>query len=110
MSLKHFMVRLKEARELRAWSQTELAEKAGTHASSIAHYENGSRKPSFDAIRRLADCLEVTTDFLLGRVDHPGLLGGDSVLAELGALTGEDRELAKDFLKLLAARRASQTR
>jgi transcriptional regulator with XRE-family HTH domain len=104
--VKLFQSRLQQARELRAWSQAELAQRAGTHESSIAHYENGSRKPSFDAIGRLADCLDVTTDFLLGRVEHPGLLGSDPLVAELVSLTGEDRELAKDFLKLLAARRA----
>ena len=105
-----FMVRLKQARELRAWSQSELARKAMTHESSIAHYETGSRKPSFDAICRLADCLDVTTDFLLGRVDSPNQMGGDELLTMLATLSGEERELARDFLKLLAARRAARSR
>ena len=73
--------------------------------SSIAHFEAGSRKPSFDTLRRLATALEVTTDYLLGRVDDPGLAeAGDPLYRDVGRLTGEDRELAKDFLKMLADR------
>ncbi len=73
--------------------------------SSIAHFESGSRKPSFDTLRRLANALEVTTDFLLGRVDDPTLAeSGDPLFRDVGKLTGHDRELAKDFLKMLASR------
>ena len=45
-------------------------------ASSIAHFETGTRKPSFESLRRLAIALEITTDYLLGRVDSPDLAAG----------------------------------
>jgi transcriptional regulator with XRE-family HTH domain len=101
-----FKERLRTAREqLRKWSQSELAEKAGLPPSSIAHFEAGARKPSFDTLRKLANALEVTTDYLLGRVDRPGLAeAGDPLYRDVGKLTGHDRELAKDFLKMLAQR------
>jgi transcriptional regulator with XRE-family HTH domain len=100
-----FQERLKAARDLRKWSQGDLASRAGMPPSSIAHFESGSRKPSFDTLRRLANSLEVTTDYLLGRVDDPGLAeAGDPLFRDVGKLTGGDRELAKDFLKMLAAR------
>jgi transcriptional regulator with XRE-family HTH domain len=100
-----FQERLRAARELRKWSQGELAEKAGMPPSSIAHFESGSRKPSFDTLRRLANALEVTTDYLLGRVDEPTLAqAADPLFRDVGKLTGNDRELAKDFLKMLAER------
>jgi len=73
--------------------------------TSIAHFEGGSRKPSFDTLRRLAIALEVTTDYLLGRVNEPNLAeAGDPLFRDVGKLTGQDRELAKDFLKMLAER------
>jgi transcriptional regulator with XRE-family HTH domain len=99
-----FKERLKIAREkLRQWSQSELAGRAGLPPSSIAHFESGSRKPSFDTLRRLANALEVTTDYLLGRVDNPGLAeAGDPLYRDVGKLTGRDREIAKDFLEMLA--------
>jgi transcriptional regulator with XRE-family HTH domain len=101
-----FQERLRIAREqLRKWSQSELAGRAGMPPSSIAHFETGSRKPSFDTLRKLANALEVTTDYLLGRVDDPGLAeAGDPLYRDVGMLTGHDRELAKDFLKMLAER------
>jgi len=100
-----FKERLKTARDLRKWSQSDLASRAGMPPSSIAHFETGSRKPSFDTLRRLANALEVTTDYLLGRVDDPGLAeAGDPLFRDIGKLTGSDRELAKDFLKMLTER------
>lgn len=100
-----FRERVKTARELRKWSQIDLAGRAGLPPSSIAHFEAGSRKPSFDTLRRLANALEVTTDYLLGRVNEPGLAeAGDPLFRDVGKLTGRDRELAKDFLQMLAER------
>jgi len=101
-----FKERLKTAREqFRKWSQSDLAARAGLPPSSIAHFETGSRKPSFDTLRRLANALEVTTDYLLGRVDDPALAeAGDPLYRDVGKLTGHDREIAKDFLKMLAER------
>jgi transcriptional regulator with XRE-family HTH domain len=75
--------------------------------SSIAHFETGSRKPSFDTLKKLANALEVTTDYLLGRVDDPSMAeAGDPLYRDVGKLTGHDRELAKDFLKMLAERKS----
>jgi transcriptional regulator with XRE-family HTH domain len=101
-----FMERLRTAREtLRKWSQSELANRAGLPPSSIAHFETGARKPSFDTLKRLATALEVTTDYLLGRADDPGLAeAGDPLYRDVGKLTGHDREIARDFLKMLAER------
>jgi transcriptional regulator with XRE-family HTH domain len=100
-----FKERLRAARELRGYSQGVLAERAKMPPTSIAHFEGGSRKPSFDTLRRLANALEVTTDYLLGRVDQPQLAeAGDPLFRDVGKLTGRDRQLAKDFLQMLARR------
>lgn len=100
-----FRNRLKDARDLRDWNQSDLAKAAGMPPSSIAHFESGSRKPSFDTMRRLANALEVTTDYLLGRVDEPGLAeAGDPLYRDVGKLSGRDREIARDFLKMLSER------
>lgn len=104
-----FKERLKKAREIRGWNQSELGEKAGMPASSIAHFETGTRKPSFDSLRRLANALEMTTDFLLGRADSPDLAqAGDPLFRDIGKLSGDDREIAKTFLEALANRAAAK--
>jgi transcriptional regulator with XRE-family HTH domain len=104
-----FRERLKKAREVRGWSQAELGEKAAMPGSSIAHFETGTRKPSFESLRRMANALEITTDYLLGRVDSPDLAqAGDPLFRDIGKLSGDDREIAKGFLEMLAKRNAAK--
>jgi transcriptional regulator with XRE-family HTH domain len=100
-----FPDRLKAARELRKVSQSELAARAGLPPTSISHFEAGSRKPSFENLRRLAVALEVTTDFLLGLSAEPEMSASSDPLFRHGQnLSAQDRELADEFLKLLTNR------
>ena len=103
-----FSDRLKKARETRGWSQGELAGRAGTHESSIAHYENGSRKPSSGALARLADCLDVTTDYLLGRSKgHEAPEMRDPLFLQLTRIPAEDRQLGEALLRVLLNRHSA---
>ena len=98
-----FPGRLRAARENRRLSQGDLAGRAGLRPSAISHFETGTRKPSFDNLRRLADALEVTTDYLLGRVSEAKeLAGADRLHRHLDRLSADDRDIAEDFLKILA--------
>jgi transcriptional regulator with XRE-family HTH domain len=107
--LDQFPQRLRAARELRKLAQDELARKTGLQPSAISHFETGTRKPSFDNLRKLADALEVTTDYLLGRVAHIGEHGdADRLHRHLDKLSSDDRDLAEDLLKRLAQRAASR--
>lgn len=100
-----FLKRLKTARDLRDLSQSELAARSGLQASAISHFETGGRKPSFDNLKRLADALDVTTDFLLGRVDDPNALGAaDRLHRHIDQLSVSDKEFAEDMLEKLAER------
>jgi transcriptional regulator with XRE-family HTH domain len=102
-----FPRRLKSAREMRKLTQNELGQRANLPATSIAHFEAGSRKPSFDNLRKLATALEVTTDYLLGRVEKPSMdETGDVLFRDIGKLSAYDREIAAGFLKMLTDRAA----
>lgn len=57
--------RLKQLRQERGWSQADLATKVGTDPGQISRYENGKMTPSAEAVVRLAEVLDVTTDYLL---------------------------------------------
>ena len=100
-----FPARLRAAREKRGLTQGELAKRAGLQMSAISHFETGTRKPSFENLRRLADALDVTTDYLLGRTEE---FDGSAAAAKLhrhGAnLTATDLELTEQFIKLLEKR------
>lgn len=98
-----FKDRLRAAREMRGLSQVELAAKTGLPPSSIAHFEGGKRKPSFDNLRKLSDALAVTTDYLLGRTaDSTAAVEADPLYRHAAKLTESDRAIAARFLKMLA--------
>jgi transcriptional regulator with XRE-family HTH domain len=106
-----FPERLRIARTTRDLSQEALAERAKLQPSAISHFETGSRKPSFDNLRRLADALSVTTDYLIGRVDEMEAVSTDMATADrvhrhLNQLTGEDLDFAEHFLQSLAEKAA----
>lgn len=104
-----FPDRLRTAREYRGLSQSELAKRAELQPSAISHFETGARKPSFDNLRLLADTLDVTTDYLLGRVDEfKDLAGADKLHRHYSALQEGDRRFADDLITLLAKRAAEK--
>ena len=106
-----FPARLRAAREKRKLSQVDLASRTGLQASAISHFETATRKPSFDNLRRLADALDVTTDYLIGRVtDDQALAGADRLYRDLDSLTAADRDIAEDFLKMLAEKTSDRTK
>ncbi len=56
-----------DLREQKDWNQAALAELSGVSRVMIGKYERGEAIPSVDAAKRIADALEVTLDFLVGR-------------------------------------------
>jgi len=98
-----FPERLRAARDKRGLNQEELAGRAGLQPSAISHFETGKRKPSFDNLRRLADALDATTDYLLGRVSElTGLAGADRLHRNFDRLTSDDQDVAEGIMELLA--------
>lgn len=59
--------RVRELRIKRNMSQQELGNAIGVTKVSICGYENGIRIPNLEKLCKLADSLETTTDYLLGR-------------------------------------------
>src|SRR6266571_2843034 len=101
-----FPQRLQGLREKRGLSQEELAKRAGLQATAISHFETGTRKPSFHNLRRLADALETTVDYLMGRTNDPAAVvtEGDQLFRDFQNLTTEEREIARDLIASLAKR------
>ena len=101
-----FPKRLKEARENLRWTQSQLGTESGLPTSSIAQFETNARKPSFATLRSLATALQVTTDYLLGRVDEPNIVlnSGNALFRHLDNISGDDRKLLEDFAEMLANR------
>lgn len=50
--------------------QKDVAKYLNITTSAYGYYEQGKRKPDAEAIKRLADFFDVSTDYLLGRTEN----------------------------------------
>lgn len=62
--------RLREARTKRGITQLQLAEKAGITRWAISLYEHDRGYPQVLTLTYIADALDVSTDYLLGRSEY----------------------------------------
>ena len=106
-----FPRRIHDLRRQKNLSQTELAHEVGLHYTHIGRYERGESRPSADTLKRLADALGVTGDYLLegatteaakARFEDRDLL---QHFQEAEQLPREDKDLIKEFLGAFLMRR-----
>jgi len=102
-----FPQRLREARELRELSQADLAKKATLQPSAVSHFETGTRRPSFANLRRLADALAVSIDFLLGRSNSISGTAqtADVLYRDIEKLSARDREVVGAIARQMAEKK-----
>lgn len=62
------MKNLKVARDRKGLTQDQLAEKLNVSRVTVARYESGDRWPDQKTLVKIADTLDCSIDFLLGRV------------------------------------------
>lgn len=62
-----FNKRLREIRMMCHLTQQNMADAIGVALRTYQCYETGSRTPSYDLLVRIADVLDVSTDYLLCR-------------------------------------------
>jgi transcriptional regulator with XRE-family HTH domain len=65
MKKNGFSKRIRELRRQHNLSQTELGKIVGLHYTHISRYERGLSIPASDTLKRLAEGLGVTTDYLI---------------------------------------------
>ncbi len=101
-----FPRRLRAAREMRKLSQVDLAVRARLQQAAVSLYESGARRPSLRNLKGLAEALEVTTDYLVGRSESPAPLPSpdEPLFKDFERLTTADRELARQLVAQLARR------
>ena len=62
--------RIKPILEKQGMTQRDLAYKIGVTEVSISRYISGERMPKANIVVYIADALNTTTDYLLGRTDE----------------------------------------
>ena len=64
--------KLKDLREARGWSQSELARQARVRQALLSELESGRKADSTGSVlRRLAEALKVSVDYLLWKSNDP---------------------------------------
>ncbi|MDK9711784.1 helix-turn-helix domain-containing protein [Acidaminobacter sp.] len=107
-----FGTRLKIARKDKKMTQKQLAGLLGVEQSTISNYEKNFRFPVASALADLADQLEVSVDYLLGRSDFQESYSTPEASSEVsGSLLSEtekkDTELPSELASSLKALQVS---
>lgn len=103
---------VKDLREQRGYTQKELAKALNITASCLSKYEKGRTQPSMEMLIQLADALNTTTDYLLGRnsfkLDYKSLkssyykeTNGFAVMNDIMSLNTASRSNLVGHIKLL---------
>ena len=79
-----FGERLKALRQANGLTIKDFAEKAGISKSSVGYYENQNRVPDIVTVGKMADILNVSTDYLIGRASlHSDVQLGKKISKDL---------------------------
>lgn len=112
--LEGFAQRLRELRKQKGLSQTQLGQLAELHYTHIGRFERGTSRPSGDTLKRLADALGVTSDYLLeGATDAAAKARfADRELLkqfqEVEQLSDEDKNVVKKLLDAFLTKKQLQ--
>lgn len=80
-----FPERLKDLRKENGMTQIELATALGVSSGTVAMWETGKRKPSFEMFEKLTQVFDKRIDYILGASDDPTQAKlNDMEVAQLG--------------------------
>ena len=68
--MNEFSKRLREIRRKKGFKQREMADRLGITLRAYQYYEEGKHVPDLDGLVALADVLEVSLDYLAGRINQ----------------------------------------
>lgn len=107
------MNKLKEQRIKNGYSQKFIADALGITRSAYTNIENGKRNLDSEMLKKLADILNVSTDYLLGRCEEVEEQPSESIrelrkeiIPLLEGLSDSDLQRVGDFVAGLKAARA----
>lgn len=96
-----FGKKLRECRENKGLSQSQLAKLLNTNHSIIGKYERDEVKPTVDVIKKLAEELNTTAGFLLGETQEINVFKDPAMLKRLNDIESMDNEDKNHILYVL---------
>ncbi len=95
--------KIKELREVRGWSQSDLARAAGVTPAAISQIEGGGRIPTATVLALVGQVLGVSVDTILGL--GPPDTEVEVFYRELRALSDNDRRVVMDVVKSMGGKK-----
>jgi Predicted transcriptional regulators len=68
-----FPKKLNETRKLRGITAKKMADSLNMQIRGYRKYESGDSSPSLESLVKIADILDVSIDYLLGRTEDSGI-------------------------------------
>lgn len=87
-------------RKQKKLSQAALGKLIGTSGDVIGRYERSDIKPSIDVVIKIADALEVSIDYLIGRSSIELDKEVTERLRRISALTNEDKTFLYNMIDM----------
>jgi transcriptional regulator with XRE-family HTH domain len=99
---------MRRLREVRGWSQRDLAAKSGVAQNTISQLERGERKAMPSTVRKLADALDVEPSVLLNEFEMARLMArGAQIVSQLPPEAREEFDQTARELDIEIERRRS---
>lgn len=98
-----FGKKLRECREAKGLSQSELARQLDTHHSIIGKYERDEVKPSIDVVKKITGLLGTTVGYLLGETQETDLFKDPNLLKRFNEINGLDEKEKECVYSLMDA-------
>lgn len=100
---------MQEARKKKDFSQEYIARELNTKAPVIGRYERDEMKPSIEVAAKLADLLEVSLDYLVGKTDVEIDKTSLNRILEVSRFSKEDQEHVFSVIDAFIAKRKIQS-
>jgi transcriptional regulator with XRE-family HTH domain len=87
-------------RKKKGFSQAELGKLIGTSGDVVGRYERGDISPSIEVVTKIADALEVSVDYLIGKTKME--LDADALrrLEDIAALSDENKKFVLNMIDM----------
>lgn len=94
-----FGKRLKELRKEHGYTIEQFADMVGISKSTLGYYENDKRMPDIEILARIANVLNVSADYLIGRTNTTAQKGKMKTVCEFTGLSDSAAEFLAQLVK-----------
>ena len=94
-----FGKRLKELRKEHGYTIEQFADMVGISKSTLGYYENDKRMPDIEILARIANVLNVSTDYLIGRTNTTARKGKLKTVCDFTGLSDQAAEYLSELVE-----------